>query len=1162
VIEFRTIPRDVLARQIEASDPQVSAWVAANAGSGKTHVLAQRVIRLLLDGCEPSRILCLTFTKAAAANMAKRVFDTLARWIALDDATLDDALRRIGTKAIDAGMRTHARRLFAAALDTPGGLKVQTIHAFCTRLLHQFPFEANVAARFTVLAERAEAELIDKLRLDVLLQAAAAPEEPLGRALGVAITAAADQTFATVVRDAIGQRDALMQWIDRVGGVDAAIADLSVALGIDQDDTHDCVNAAIIDGPILPCTQWKGVAARLMAGSVHDQKQGACLCQAAAASGEDRVRTYLRVFLTGSGEPRKALVTKAIEAADPDLAELLAAEHQRLLLSGLVERRRAVAVRDRTAALITIAAAVIFRYRAEKERRGLLDYDDLIDKTLKMLATVNPSWVHYKLDLGIDHVLIDEAQDTSPKQWEVIRRLVSEFTAGEGARGAFSRSIFAVGDEKQSIFSFQGAAPHYFAEMRRHFAAAYAASGARFVALDFKYSFRSAPIVLEAVDKVFAQPQAYQGLTADPVETVHQAVRNRAPGVVEVWPLAEPDEKREIEPWDAPFDELSETSPVIKLAHTIARRIKRWLGCERVADLVTGEFRPARAGDILILVRQRGALFEAIIRALKAVGVAVAGADRLMLTEHVAVMDLMVLADALLLPSDDLALATVLKSPLFGFADEDLFELSWNRPASLRESLAAAAQPKFADAAGLLDRWTAAAQREPPFAFYAGVLGRGGGRARMLKRLGVEAADALDEFLSLALDYETRETPSLQGFVAWLRATSSEVKRDMEIARDEVRVMTVHGAKGLEAPIVILADTTTNPAGPHHPRLLRMTASAAAPGAAAPGTPARIVWAGPKECDVASVATARSRALRAAEEEYRRLLYVAMTRAADRLIVCGATGQRQRPEGCWYDLVRGALESIAIKQPAGNGEHPILRLQQGEAPDAGAQPASGGEPTAVARPDWLTRDARADPVATIVSPSSAAEKPARGARPGAGDDRRRALARGTLVHRLMQSLPDIARGRRAASARRYLDRAGGDFTAAEREAIAASVLALLDDPRFAALAGAGSRAEVSIVGRIDRGCRPPLVVSGQVDRLAVMPDAVLIADYKTNHPAPRRPEDVPDPYLAQLALYRAVLVRLYPGRAVRALLVWTDRPDFMEIPVLVLDAAFDRVTRQ
>jgi ATP-dependent helicase/nuclease subunit A len=1146
----RTIPRAVLEQQIAASDPARSCWVAANAGAGKTHVLAQRVIRLLLDGCAPGRILCLTFTKAAAANMATRVFDRLASWIALDDAALDKALAEIGVKRIDAARRQHARRLFAAALETPGGLKVQTIHAFCTRLLHQFPFEAKVAARFTVLEERAEAELIDRLRLQVLLEAAAQPDGRLGRALAVAITAAADQTFSDMIRLAIAERHDVTAWIDHAGGLDRATQNLARTLGIDPRDAMEEVNRDITDGPLLPSSAWFGAAAACQAGSSRDQEQAARLSAAAGANGSVRVDAYLSVFFTGELEPRKAILTAALARKHPDLARRLDDEQSRLV--PLLARRRAVAARDRTAALITIADEVIGRYRAEKQRRGLLDYDDLIDKTLEMLNTTNPSWVHYKLDLGIDHVLIDEAQDTSPKQWEVIQRLVEEFTAGEGARGASLRSIFAVGDEKQSIFSFQGAAPHRFAEMHRHFARAYGDSGLPFEKVEFKYSFRSAPVVLKAVDTVFEQPHAFRGLSAEEVKTLHEAVRATAPGLVEVWPLIEPEEKAEIEAWDAPFDTSSEVATTVRLARRIAGSVKAWQGREHIADPASGALRALRAGDVLVLVRQRGPLFAAIIRALKDAGIAVAGADRLKLTEHIAVMDLMVLADALLLPGDDLALATVLKSPLFGLTEEALFALAWDRKDSLREALHRGAQqdPGLQAIADTLTRWSDEARSLPPFAFYARVLGADRRRARMLARLGPEAADALDEFLSLALDYESRETPSLQGFVAWLRATPTEVKRDMEIARDEVRVMTVHGAKGLEAPVVILADTVGPPAGHHPPRLLKL----AAPGAA--DAPAPIVWAQARTTDVPPVAAARADKVRALEDEYRRLLYVAMTRAADRLIICGAAGQRRPPEGCWYHLVRNALDQVGVTETTGDEE--ILRLRSGPQLSAAQEQLTFTLEPPVAPPAWLHARAPAAPgPVVLLRPSGSDHPPRRRAYPEVDT---RALLRGRLVHRLMQSLPDVPDDRRDGAGRRYLERAATDFTADEREVLLRQVLAVLNDPRFVPFATAASRTEVPIVGRIPRNGSPPLLVSGQVDRLVVTDAAVLIADYKTDRPVPAAVAAVPDSYLQQLALYRAVLARLYSDRPVRAALVWTETPDFMEIPDALLDAALGFVT--
>ncbi len=836
---------------------------------------------------------------------------------------------------------------------------------------------------------------------------------------------------------------------------------------------------------------------------------------------------YLSIFCTAELKPRKNIITKTLAKKNPALLDRLLAEQGRVCQ--LLVRKRAIACRDRTGALLTIVSAVLSRYRAEKDRRGLLDYDDLIDKTRALFEDVASSWVHYKLDLGIDHLLIDEAQDTSRKQWDIVTKLVAEFTAGAGARSV-TRTLFAVGDEKQSIFSFQGAAPALFAEMGKYFQRLHESANLTFLPGKLQHSFRSGASVLAAVDTVFGRPEAFEGLSADPVATVHEALPDKAPGVVEIWPLFKADEKRQMEAWDAPFDTVTETSPQVRLAQRIAGAVRIWNQQGR------------KPREVLILVRQRGSLFEAIIRALKDKRIAVAGADRLVLTEHIAVMDLMVLADALLLPDDDLALATALKSPLFGLNEDQLFGLAWNRSGSLHSALRAKNDPQFAEAAARFDRMAQAARRETPFAFYAQVLGADQGRKKMLARLGPEAADPLDEFLNLALDYESREAPSLQGFVAWLRAARAEVKRDMEITRDEVRVMTVHGAKGLEAPIVIIADTTTKPTGPRDPRLLALPAG-------------DLVWAGRQDHDTGPLSPARDRARRSARDEYRRLLYVAMTRASERLIVAGYEGVQKRPAGCWYDLVCDALSPLASEEPGDDGL-PVLRFRQ-SGPEPKVERATAPIQKPISLPAWLVRDAPPPSLpASSIAPSAAVvdEQPYR------RGDNRKALLRGRLLHRLMQSLPDIPPPQRAEAVRRHLARAGEDLRDDERDKLAGQVVAVLDDARFAPLFAPGSRAEVPIVGRIVRAGESALLVSGQVDRLAVTANEVLIGDYKTNHPAPRRIEDVPPNYIRQLALYRAVIALLYPDRAITAALLWTEVPDLMEIPAAALDETLAQLT--
>jgi ATP-dependent helicase/nuclease subunit A len=1133
----QVIPLQVRALQRAVADPESSAWVAANAGSGKTHVLAQRVINLLLTGVEPEKILCITFTKAAAANMAKRVFDTLGEWTVLDDTTLEEAIRARSDIEPNASRRALARRLFARALETPGGLKVQTIHAFCTQLLHRFPFEANVAARFTVLEETEQTQLLERLTLDVLLDGARAPDGRIGRALAVALTAAADQTFRETIRAAIGARDAIARWIAGAGAVAGAIATASRELGLDPEESRDNIEDQFFSDSLIAEREWPALAAVLEKGGKTDAEQALRLRLLASLPRADRLELYLDIFCTTEGAPRKSIVTQGIK--DSSLIERLTAEQRRVC--ALLQRRRAVICRDRSAALLIIVHDVLQRYQSEKERRGLIDYDGLIDKTLALLSNVDAAWVHYKLDFGIDHLLIDEAQDTSSKQWQIVRQLVAEFTAGAGARPS-TRTIFAVGDEKQSIYSFQNAAPKEFAEMRRYFERAHQGSSRAFVFREFKHSFRSGENILAAVDAVFKEKAIAASVSSDTGGfPPHLALPDASPGIVEIWEPTQPEKGPDIEGWDAPFDRVSEATPRVKLARRIARTVRRMVDRRQI---VGNERRPARYGDFLVLVRQRGELFEAIIRALKNENVEVAGADRLLLTEHIAVMDLMVLADALLLPDDDLALATVLRSPLFGFEDDDLFAIAFDRGGqSLRAALVgkAGGNPRFAQAVTRLEELSQLAKRETPFAFYARLLGAGGGRQCFLARLGPEANDALDEFLNLALDYERRETPSLQGFLTWLRQARAEVKRDMEIARDEVRVMTVHGAKGLEAPIVILADTMTPPAGPRQPRLLTL-----------PGE--TVIWAGRKADDAPPVAAARQAALDEARDEYRRLLYVAMTRAEDRLIVCGADGERKRPDGCWYDLIRQALDGDLIEET--EGEEKVLRYRKVALPPAPGAEDDKVKPEQTEFPAWLRQAAPPfAPPAAPLSPSTAFDDDIGQIAPGPSRNRRKALERGRIVHRLMQSLPDVPPAKRQTAAERYLAKSAKDFSAAEQVEIARQVLAILDNENFAGVFTSGGRVEVPIIGRIPRPGGEPVLVVGQVDRLVVTADTVLAVDYKTDSLVPAGVEAVPATHITQLALYRAVLMHLYPEKSVRAALIFSNAPVLIEIPESVMDAA-------
>ena len=812
----------------------------------------------------------------------------------------------------------------------------------------------------------------------------------------------------------------------------------------------------------------------------------------------------------------------------------------------------------RTSALVALAQAVFACYERLKAERGLIDFDDLIARTKGLFSRSEAAWVLYKLDSGIDHILVDEAQDTSPAQWQILQDLAADFTAGAGQRRA-RRTLFAVGDEKQSIYSFQGAAPHMFDAMRRHFGERIKAVDQKFEAVDLHLSFRSAPEILQAVDRVFGVPANYAGLSADndSKNTIHEAFKTDLKGHVEIWPPIVASKSETPVGWKMPLDATNPNAPANLLATRVARAIAEMIAPgsrQRVRDSVSFELRAVSAGDVLILVRSRNAFFDAIIRALKDHQVAVAGADRLALTEHIAVMDLMAIGRAALLPDDDLTLACVLKSPLIGLDDDDLMAIAPARKRSLLHALQAALDVRVRDAATKIALWRARAQRLTPFAFYARLLGADGGRMALIARLGHEAGDAIDEFLSLALAHERGDAPSLANFLGALEAADLTIKRDMEAAGAAVRVMTVHGAKGLEAKIVFLPDTCARPGAPKDPSIYRLEAGAESGDNTGAGI---LAWSAKMADDPEPVAQARAESRRLAIEENRRLLYVAMTRAEERLYIGGYCGEHGPVEGCWHNMIVGALAPHLPQVPAPwdgaemiwhNG-HPLT----GEAL-AGAGVVTGLE----SLPPWLRQIVAAEPVSLPpLRPSQALDAADRmeGANSEAGLARQLARASGKHLHVLMQYLPGLARIDRADAGANYLAAQSDLPDPAQRRALLETALRVMDDPRLETLFGEGSLAEVALSGHLLRSDGSRIDVAGQIDRLAVTADEVLVADFKTGRV--RGPNDTPAGIVTQLALYRALLAQIYPGRRVRALVIWTQGPALVELDATRLDAAIE-----
>ncbi len=1149
------------ANQALAADPDESVWLSASAGTGKTQVLSARVLRLLLAGVRPDQILCLTFTKAGAAEMAGRINATLASWVRMEETQLFRDLAAISADETP-GAIAHARTLFASVLDCPGGgLRIDTIHAFAQWLLAAFPEEAQLVPGTRPMEDRERMLLSRQVLAQLLIDAEAQGDAPLLAtisALSMRMGAESVQKFLMQCADA---RDAWFGTGSWMPPFDARVRQL---LGLPSDaDAAWCAqmcddaafDVASLRGSLAIYAQWSAATS---------EKTSYAITEWLAADNVTRlglIPSLYKLLITAEGTVKNL---KSLEKIDPSIKDYIGRIHDGFIY--IQSCQSLLTLAEWLAPALEVGRKFALAWDEAKAREGLIDFDDQIRCAADLLDNSDMAdWIRYKLDRQFDHILVDEAQDTNQSQWQIIKALTDDFFTGSGARDDRRRTLFVVGDYKQAIFGFQGTSPENFAEAKGYFHAKMqgAADAAAMLhdapdtrplrSLGLGQSYRTAAPVLEYVDLAIAQI-GFEAIGLDQIPEPH--LGEVRPGYVALWQAvggkqeAGADDEKE----NSDSDEAENSwlpKPERDLADAIARQVKHWI--DSGFPLAKDGARRATAGDVMILVRKRGDLAALIVARLAAAGVDVAGVDRLRLGAPLAVRDLMAALRFAAQPLDDLNLAELLVSPLIGWSQNQLLDHGYReKGVALWSHLRRSSHADVAELMVQLTALLAKADYESVQALLHWILvGPWQGQARLVGRLGHEAQDPIAELLNAANGFAATLTPSLAGFLAWFDAGEGELKREAEAAGDKVRVMTVHGAKGLQAPIVILADATVNPER-SPARKLELVDPASEIGAEITGNHRLVPLPNLRNDEKLGLVAEAADANKQAEmQEHWRLLYVAMTRAEEALFITGALKKSETAphDNSWYARL------LAIFGDAAPADDRIW----GQCWEWGALPPLPPKiaetialPMPEAKPGWLTRPPYAEPrPAKPLAPSALGEDLSSDAPVAAGADAATLAAaarRGLLIHRLLERLPAVPDAQRADAAARWLGRQAADVPQALREEMATSALTVIADPRFSELFTPDALAEVPITAKL--GTR---IIAGTIDRLLIEPTRIRLVDFKTARYVPAGVDFVPKALLRQMAAYAAGLAAIYPDRRIDVALLYTHAPRLIAIPAHILE---------
>lgn len=1128
---------EVERQQNKASDPQYSIWTSASAGSGKTTVLVKRLLRMLLNNIEPSKILCITFTNTGAAEMKNRINEKLASWTVMDDGELKKEIIKLDEKDnIEQKLKT-ARTLFAKILDNSNDFKILTIHSFCQQIIKRFPLEANIVPNFQILDEISSLELLMQAEKELLKS----NNEEIKKSIQYIFTYINEDQFIELLKQAINQKDNLLYIKSKFYTIQGIIDELQKIFKIDnkkeleniEDEFYENTDFTIIN---------QGIKDSL---NNSDNKFNNKFIKIITEYQKDKdlIYDYINCFLTTDGKITSRLLSKDMQKVFPELHDFILKEAERSYQTK--EYINNLTNFEFTSAFLNITYYIFEIYSFLKKQKGCLDYSDLIFETNKLLSNSKfnnldgenafSSWINYKLDEGIDHILIDEAQDTSPLQWDIVRSITTEFFSGQGQKGELDRTIFVVGDEKQSIFSFQGAEPDIFNLTLKDYKYKIEQCGKKFDNIFLNTSFRSLKSVLNVVDEVFAEPYRKNAITKLVDKITHKVAREESAGKVEIWPLVEEKdieqektekvEKNTPLDWQINYTEKIEKSNKQKLAETIANEVYDWFkNGKTICDRKLKCSRKLKYSDIMILVRSRDKDFiNYLVRQFNKKHIPTMGNDKFDLLNNIISQDIISLLKFLIFNEDDLVLANIVKSPFLNLDEEDLYTLCDYKNEN-QCSLWTAFQniEKYKNQKIFLEDIIEKSKNTSIYELLLYIFEVQNTKKLFKQRFQYIADEILNEFLNLANEYEkTHNNSTILNFISFLENTDLEIKRDMEQKTDEIKILTVHASKGLESPIVILPDTNhTTKTIQRIDEILRYKEE---------GNDYYIPMI-QKEKTIL-IEEIKDSMKNKIEEEYLRLLYVAMTRAENELYICDYKRKGESKENCWYSILLNTIQNnkdVKIRHSKNiegdilyigdqdnycnilascNNQQKNYKIEEEKINEIIATFSQNKEKTNEIK---------------IINPSiyyqeNAIKTPIQNSEN---------LENGKLVHKLLEILPNLDSGEWQDIIDIYLRNSNN------KEKITNIVLNILNNQEFNFLFSKNSKAEVPIFAKIDGN-----IISGKIDRLSIIDDTVYIVDYKNTNTLYNT---IPEKYKIQLNLYKKVLEKIYTDKKIKCYILWTS----------------------